>query len=109
MSTTPDCSQLRVFDQGPGACVTVHLTPGSRHAGIRGLHGDALRVAVRQKPERGRANEGMLAYLAEVFGVARGSVELVSGHSSRRKLVRLAGLSASKVRARARDIISQDT
>ncbi|MBC6611562.1 DUF167 domain-containing protein [Hymenobacter sp. BT507] len=52
-------------------------------------------VAVRLQapPQDGKANACLLAYLAEVFGVAKSSVELLSGHTAPSKKIAIAGVS----------------
>ena len=67
------------------------VTPRSRAAGVGGLRGDALRVAVSAPPVDGRANAACVAALAEAFGVARRAVELDPGSRGRRKRVRIRG------------------
>ena len=54
-----------------------------------------MRVAA--PPERGKANEAVLALLAEVLVVPRASVTLVSGGGSRDKIVELAGIEPDEI------------
>ena len=78
-----------------GAATTrlkLRVSPGARRPGLVGRHGDAWKVRVAEPPEDGRANEAVLRLLAEMLDVPRGSVALVSGHSSRDKIVVLDGL-----------------
>jgi uncharacterized protein YggU (UPF0235/DUF167 family) len=55
------------------------------------MHGGALRVAVCEPPEEGRANEACLRALAKVLGLRPTAVELEAGSRGRRKRVRIAG------------------
>ena len=48
-----------------------------------------LRVKVTAAPERGRANDAVVALLASRLGVPRREVRIVTGQRSRRKLVEL--------------------
>ena len=57
-----------------------------------GRHGDAWKVRVPAAPERGRANDAVLVLIAETLELPRASVRLVSGGSSRDKIVELAGI-----------------
>jgi uncharacterized protein (TIGR00251 family) len=70
----------------------LRVSPGARRPGIAGRHGDAWKVRVAEPPEDGRANEAVLRLLAETLDVPRARVTLVSGHSSREKIVVLDGL-----------------
>lgn len=86
--------------RGDGAVVVrVHVAPGARRARLVGRHGDALKVAVVEPPERGRANEAVCRLLAEALGVAVGDVSVVAGATSRRKRVLVAGVAPETVLA----------
>lgn len=68
------------------------MVPGASRSEIAGALGDRLKVRVAVPPERGRANEALVAVLREWLG-ARG-VEVVAGLTSREKTVRVIGVSA---------------
>jgi uncharacterized protein (TIGR00251 family) len=70
----------------------LRVSPGAKRPGIAGRHGDAWKVRVAEPPEDGRANEAVLRLLADALDVPRATVALVSGHSSRDKIVVLDGL-----------------
>jgi uncharacterized protein (TIGR00251 family) len=70
----------------------LRVSPGSRRPGIAGRHGDAWKVRVAAPPEGGKANEALLRLLAETLDVPRSSVALVSGRTSRDKIVVLEGV-----------------
>lgn len=75
-----------------GATAAVRLTPGGRTDALQGLAemaggGVALKISVNAPPEDGRANKALLAFLAESWGVPRGSLSLLSGASNRQKVV----------------------
>lgn len=64
-----------------------------------GREGELL-VRVRAPAIDGRANEAVLALLAEQLGLRRSRVCLIRGATSRRKLVVIAGLDEAEVRQR---------
>jgi uncharacterized protein (TIGR00251 family) len=74
-----------------GVTFAVHVTPRARRPLVGGLHGDALRVAVREPPADGRANAAVLDALAEALGVPRAAVRLDPASRHRRKRVEVAG------------------
>ena len=82
------------------ARLKLHVTPGAREEEIVGWQGDSLRVRVRARPEKGRANEAVLRLLADRLDLARSRLALVRGGASRDKLVEVEGLSADELRAR---------
>lgn len=67
--------------------IKIRVRPGSARPGVGGEHAGALVVRVSARAVDGRATEAALAAVADAFGVRRGAVSLVSGASSRTKVV----------------------
>jgi uncharacterized protein len=68
----------------------VKVIPRSAKSEVVGELGDGtLKVKIAAVRERGKANEELIAVLARHFGVARGAVSIVSGHTAALKLVRI--------------------
>lgn len=65
------------------------VVPNAVETQIVGVVGDMLKVRVQAPPEKGKANAELVAFLAEKLGVPKTSVEIVRGHGSSRKLIRL--------------------
>ncbi|HVZ66526.1 MAG TPA: DUF167 domain-containing protein [Lacunisphaera sp.] len=74
--------------------------PNAPRDEIAGWLGEALKVKVHAPALDGRANDALLAFLADKLGVPRRAVVLVRGDKSRHKVVRIEGLDAAAVRAR---------
>jgi len=78
-----------------GIKLVVRLTPRAGHDAIDGVKigadGAYLQARVRAVPEDGRANRALIALVADAFGVAKTSVTLASGHTSRLKVLHIAG------------------
>ncbi len=92
---------------GDGVVVSVRVKPRATRAGIVGRHGDGIKAAVRAAPERGRANEELVAVLAQAFGVQRGQVEIVAGATSQDKKVRVTGMSFADLQQRLRQLLDE--
>jgi hypothetical protein len=73
--------------------LSVHVTPGAREDAVAGWHGESLRLKVRARPEKGRANEAVVRLLARLLDVPVSSLAVVRGATSREKVVEVAGLS----------------
>jgi uncharacterized protein YggU (UPF0235/DUF167 family) len=71
--------------------VTVRVRPGASRTVVGGDHDGALVVRVSARAVDGRATEAALAALADAFGVRRRHVTLVSGTTSRTKVVDVVG------------------
>ena len=80
-----------------GVTLAVRAQPGAKKTAIVGVYGDGnatqLKIAVQAPPVEGRANEALIAFLADTFGIPKKSVELISGELSRSKVFLLRGLS----------------
>lgn len=83
---------------GDGVVLTLHIQPGAKRSECAGLHGEALKIRLAAPPVDGKANEALIAFLAQALGMPKSRVELVSGAASRAKRVRVAGVDAELVR-----------
>ena len=81
------------------ARLKLHVTPGAREDVLAGWQGDSLRVKIRARPEKGRANEAVLRFLAGRLNLPRSRLHLVRGATSRDKLIEVEGLSEAELRA----------
>lgn len=81
-------------------CLAVRVQPRAPFNAIGEPLGNELRVKVTAPPVDAAANEALLRLLAEQLDCPRGAVELVRGHSSRHKLIRIRGLSPREVCSR---------
>jgi uncharacterized protein len=81
--------------------VAIRVKPGSARTAIGGRHGDALVVSVTARAVDGKATEAALRAVAEAFDVRRRDVSLVTGATSRDKVVEIDG--AAEDLARRRD------
>ena len=61
-----------------------------------GVHGDRLRIQLAAPPVDGKANEVLVRFIADTLGISRAQVQLVAGATSRRKTLRLAGVSLKR-------------
>lgn len=78
--------------EAPGhLLLTLRVQPGAKRTEVAGSLGDALKIRLAAPPVDGKANEALIAFLAEAFGVPVRNVTLVSGHTSRSKRVRVDG------------------
>jgi uncharacterized protein (TIGR00251 family) len=93
-----------------GVTLAVRAQPGAKKTAITGVYGEGaaaqLKIAVHAPPLEGRANQALIAYLAETFGVTRNSVELTSGELSRSKVFLLRGVTLANANAKLAEWIS---
>ena len=94
-------------DERERTTLRVRVQPGARRQEIRDFSGDVLRVSVTAPPLEGRANDAVAELLADVLGIRRRQVAVVTGQTSRDKVVAIDGLSAVEVRARLDAALAQ--
>lgn len=82
------------------ARLRLHVTPGARREEVLGWQGDRLRVKVRARPDKGRANDAVLRLLADTLGLPRSALAIVRGAASRQKVIQVEGLSDDELRTR---------
>jgi uncharacterized protein len=82
------------------ARISVTVSPGAARTELVGRHGDGWRARVAAPPDRGRANEALVALLAAALDVPATSVQVVAGRSGRAKVVEVADLQMVEVERR---------
>ena len=87
-----------------GVTLAVHAQPGAKKTAITGIYGEGqaaqLKIAVQAPPVEGRANQALIAFLAETFSLPKSAVEVTAGQLSRSKVFLLRGVALSQVEAR---------
>ena len=85
MSGLPSCLSRH------GECwwLAVSVVPNAKRTGADGLHDGALRVRLAAPPVDGKANDTLVAWLADELGLPRRRVTLVRGQTARRKWLEL--------------------
>ena len=74
-----------------GVILPVHAQPGARRNGITGVHAGRLKIAVTQAPEKGKANQALVAVLAQALSLKRSQISLLSGETSQHKRFLITG------------------
>ena len=92
-------SSAAVRDVLDGCTVAVRVHPGAKRNAIGGMHAGALKVSITAPATDGRANEALIAFVAERLGVPRARVSLLAGAASRSKTLRIEGKSAAEVQS----------
>jgi uncharacterized protein (TIGR00251 family) len=92
-----------------GVTLAVRAQPGAKKTAITGVYGEGtaaqLKIAVHAPPLEGRANQALIAFLAELFSMPKNAIELVSGDLSRSKVILLRGVTLAQAEAKLSDWI----
>lgn len=79
-----------------GCTLAVRVQPGAKKTAFAGFYGEGsetrVKIALQAPAIEGRANEALIAFLAEAFDLPRASVRIVAGDSSRSKVCLLCDL-----------------
>ncbi len=71
--------------------LTVKVIPNSRKNELEGFLEGILKVRIKAPPDKGKANEQLIEFLAETLQMPKYQIRIVSGHSSRLKKIEITG------------------
>jgi uncharacterized protein len=77
------------------ARVTVKVHPRAKRSAIAGKFGEVWKLDLAAPPVDGKANDECVRFFAEFAGVPRGHVRIVTGATSRMKIVEIEGVEQS--------------
>jgi uncharacterized protein (TIGR00251 family) len=83
---------IQFTEKGDGLIFNVRVVPQASKSEIVGEFGGALKVRIASPPVDGAANVELIKVLSKKFGVAKSAVEILSGHASKQKQVRVGGI-----------------
>lgn len=87
------------------AVIQVKVIPNAAQNKIERWQDGILRIRIRAVPEKGKANEALLALLAEELKIPKSALKIVSGHSARIKRVSIEGLTKDEITIRLEPLI----
>jgi len=84
---------LAVRKSGGGVIFTAKIVPGSSRTAVCGLLGEMLKIRISAAPEKGKANQFLIVFLAEKLGVKKTDVSIVAGRGGAVKQIQVLGIS----------------
>lgn len=85
------------IDACNGITITVKVVPGSSRTESAGLHGQAYKIKIAAPPEKGKANEMLVDFLAVQLNIKKNAIQIKHGKTSCIKQVLLRGVSKQDV------------
>jgi uncharacterized protein (TIGR00251 family) len=79
------------------ARISIKVHPRAKRTGIAGRHGDAWKLDLAAPPVDGKANDECIRFFAELAHVPRARVRIVTGLTSRMKVVEIEGISQEEL------------
>lgn len=92
--------KLNSEDTSDGVAFEVKVKPCAGKSAVEGIRDGALAVSVKAPPEGGKANREVEKLVAKYFGAGAGNVRITGGMKSRKKRVRITGLSGAELENR---------
>ena len=96
---TVDILTPLIRTNGSGVFLSCHVQPGAKRTAIAGIYGTALKVSLAAPPVDGKANKELCVFLAKKLKLPKSAVSLVSGQTSRDKVVFLPGVTPDELAA----------
>ncbi len=75
----------------------VYLQPKSSKNEMVGPYRDGIKVKVTAPPIEGKANEALIRFLAKEFRISPSCIEIIRGHHSREKTLRISGVARQEL------------
>lgn len=93
-------------DPGRTVRTGIRVSPGARRPAVGGVHGDSLIVRVTARAVEGRATDAALRAVADALGLRSRAVTLVTGATSREKVIDIEG-DPDRIRTRLAELRSE--
>lgn len=87
-------SPLNIQEDEHGVTFVAKIVPGSSKTAVVGVLDGMIKVKVAAPPEKGKANQCLIAFLAKKLGVRKNALQIVTGQTNPVKHVQIAGISA---------------
>ena len=95
-------SFLDIKQSDDGVILVIKVIPGSSRTTIAGKLNGMLKIKLSSPPEKGKANQNLIEFLAKCLGVKKKAVSIISGATRPVKKVRIKELSMEKVVSKLR-------
>ena len=89
--------KLQIESTEGGVIFSVKVVPGGSRTGVCGLLDGMVRIKVSAQPEKGKANQCLIKFLAKKLGVKKSAISVISGLTNPIKKVEVLGISAEKL------------
>ena len=93
---------LAIREDNDGVIFSAKIVPASSRTAIAGLLDGMVKIKVAAPPEKGKANQLLLSFLAKQLGIKTKALSIISGQSSAVKQIKIAGISTQTLREKLR-------
>ena len=79
------------------ATLAVRIQPRASKNGVIRMEDGSLKIRLTAPPVNGAANEALVEFLSKILFISKSAVEIVSGHTSREKRVKISGMDEADI------------
>lgn len=90
-------SSLDISQNGRDVILSVKVVPAGSKTALAGFLDGMLKVKLSAAPEKGKANKALIRFLADVLGVKKNAVSIISGSTNPHKKVKIVGVNVDLV------------
>ena len=94
MAARPKTGARKNQEAAAAVTLSIRIQPRASKNELVAREGGGLKIRLTAPPVDGAANEALIRFLADTLSVPKSQIELVSGHTSRDKVVRISGVTA---------------
>lgn len=76
--------------------IFIKVKPKAKEEKVEKLGENQFLVAVKEAPEKGKANQAVIKALASYFGLPQAAIRIISGFNSRQKILEIQGFEKEK-------------
>lgn len=80
-----------------GVLIKIYVAPRASSNKVVGAHNGEIKIALTAPPVEGAANKALVEFIAKTLGVPKANVTLLSGETSRHKVLRVHGIEPQTV------------
>ena len=91
-----------IQEDDDGVIFSAKIVPASSRTAIAGLLDGMVKVKIAAPPEKGKANQLLLSFLAKELGIKTKALSIISGQGSPVKQIKVAGISAQTLQEKLR-------
>lgn len=77
--------------------IKLSIRPGAAENSVEGFFGDRIKIRVKARPEKGKANKELISFISEKTGISKKDIEIISGKTSNLKEIRVIKNSSASI------------
>ncbi len=86
-------ADLKIKKLDNAVAFTTKIVPGSSKTALAGMLDGMLKIKISAPPEKGKANQSLIEFLAKKLGVKKNAVTITSGQTNPVKTIQVLGIS----------------